>query len=110
MSGPFTNTSDIPPTAPVLGLGETKDYYTTWEDLLDSGETISTSVWTSSLTMSGETTNQNVTYNGVTYSASNGVFVTAPASPLPSYQLTNTITTSEGRTYSRSMVIPVRQL
>lgn len=48
-----------------------------------------------------------VTGTDGTYAHSNGVYVSAPSGFSGIAILTNTITTSAGRTYARSMYIPV---
>lgn len=76
--------------------GAILDYAFNWVEWLQQGETISTSTWviSPSLTL---TSQQNV--NGVTSVFVNGGVVNKI------YYLTNTITTSVGRTDSRTIVL-----
>lgn len=83
--------------------GETKDYYIDWTDLLATGETISSDTWvvptglTEAAALTG--TSGNVSYVGL----SGGTAGTT-------YTLTCTMVTSAGRTFERSIRVPVEQL
>ena len=80
---------------------EVLDYAFDYVDVLVTGETISTSVWatSSNVTIAGGTHTDNIAT----------IWVNAVISSTTSFKLTNTVTTSDGRTYERSMIIEVQE-
>lgn len=80
---------------------ETADYAIDWAELLDDSETISTSSWAVSPT--------GPTLSGAGTSGTRAYVFVAGGTAGTEYVLTNTIITSGGRTYEKSLVVPVLQ-
>lgn len=77
-------------------IDDVLDYTIDWTDVLAVGETISTSAWTAA---TGITKGSTGTTGSKCY-----VFA-GPASAVGAYALKNTIVTSVGRTYERTIVV-----
>lgn len=77
-------------------IDDVLDYWVDWTDVLQAGETIATSSWqmTSGITAGAAAVVLSKTY---TYAG--------PASGAGSFYLVNTIVTSAGRTYERTIIV-----
>lgn len=78
--------------------GDVLDYSMDWSDWLTASETISTSAWSvpAGVTSSGASVSATMTL----------VFLATPT--VGSYSITNTISTSGGRTIARTFVVDVK--
>lgn len=102
---------------------DTDFYFVVWCDIdgtndgtnTDDGElqgaTISTSTWTVPAGVTEDSSDTNsVTIQGVTYAANTvATILVSSGTNNSDYELTNVITTSDGRTLSKSIIIPIRQ-
>lgn len=92
---------------------EILDYSMDWSDVLVSGETISTSLWTAVADTEGTLSLSNA-YNGAGASTSAGTNTTSVATvwivsaTAGDAKLKNHITTSAGREYERTALVTVR--
>ncbi len=75
------------------------------------GATISTSNWTIPTGITEDSSDTNsITIQGISYSASTVATITVSGGTAGTdYELTNVITTSDGRTLSKSITIPIRE-
>lgn len=75
------------------------------------GATISTSNWTVPAGITEDSSDTNtIVIQGTTYSANTVATITVSGGTVElDYTLTNVITTSDGRTLSKSITIPIRQ-